>query len=99
MGRLTGYFEEFGLVDSAVGVPTCRGGRRCGHGLVGRGPEYYERSGCIIVADRATHPLLDKLKDAPRKDDRQQKAIEGHDIGIGIIGGASSRKSSICQTR
>jgi len=34
----------------------------------GRGPEVYEKTGTVIVANRATHDwLLGQLKDAPRK--------------------------------
>ena len=39
----------------------------------GRGPEVYEQTGTVIVANAATHAyLIEKLKDAPRKDPRVQ---------------------------
>jgi myo-inositol-1(or 4)-monophosphatase len=34
----------------------------------GRGPDIYEQTGCLIVANAATQAyLLDHLKDVPRK--------------------------------
>ena len=70
-GRLTGYFEESGLVDWAVGVLLVEEAGGIVTDWWGRGPDYYEKTGCVIVANRPTHAyLLDKLKDAPRKDPR-----------------------------
>ena len=76
-GRLTGYFEEAGLIDWAVGVLLVEEAGGVVTDWWGRGPEYYERTGCIIAANRATHAyLLDKLKDAPMKNDaKQRKAV------------------------
>ena len=70
-GRLTGYFEESGLVDWAVGVLLVEEAGGIVTDWWGRGPDYYEKTGCVIVANRPAHAyLLDKLKDAPRKDPR-----------------------------
>jgi myo-inositol-1(or 4)-monophosphatase len=47
------------LVEEAGGVVT---------DWWGRGPEFYEQTGCVIVANHATHAyLMEKLKAAPRK--------------------------------
>ena len=68
-GRLTGYYEESGLVDWAVGVLLVEEAGGVVTDWWGRGPEVYEKTGCIIAANPATHAyLLDKLQDAPRKD-------------------------------
>jgi myo-inositol-1(or 4)-monophosphatase len=68
-GRLTGYYEESGLVDWAVGVLLVKEAGGVVTDWWGRGPEVYEKTGCIIAANPATHAyLLDKLRDAPRKD-------------------------------
>jgi myo-inositol-1(or 4)-monophosphatase len=68
-GRLTGYFEESGLVDWAVGVLLVQEAGGIVTDWWGRGPEHYERSGMVIVANPATHAyLLEQLRDAPRKD-------------------------------
>ncbi len=69
-GRLTGYFEESGLVDWAVGVLLVEEAGGVVTDWWGRGPEFYERSGAVIVANPECHAyLLEKLQDAPRKDD------------------------------
>jgi myo-inositol-1(or 4)-monophosphatase len=68
MGRLTGYFEETGFVDTAAGILLVEEAGGIVTDWWGRGPEYYERTGCLIVANAATHAyLLDKLKDVPMK--------------------------------
>ncbi|KKB86669.1 extragenic suppressor protein SuhB [Devosia limi DSM 17137] len=68
-GRLTGYFEESGLVDWAVGVLLVEEAGGIVTDWWGRGPEFYERTGTVIVANPATHAyLIEMLKDAPRKD-------------------------------
>lgn len=68
-GRLTGYFEESGLVDWAVGVLLAEEAGGIVTDWWGRGPEVYERTGVVIVANPATHAfLIEMLKDAPRKD-------------------------------
>ncbi len=68
-GRLSGYFEESGLVDWAVGVLLVQEAGGIVTDWWGRGPEFYEKSGMVIVANKATHAwLIDQLKDAPKKD-------------------------------
>lgn len=70
-GRLTGYFEESGLVDWAVGVLLAKEAGGIVTDWWGRGPDHYEKTGCVIVANPATHAfLLEQLADAPRKDPR-----------------------------
>ncbi len=65
-GRLTGYFEESGLVDWAVGVLLVEEAGGVVTDWWGRGPEVYERTGTVIVANAATHAyLIEMLKDAP----------------------------------
>ena len=69
MGRLTGYFEETGFVDTAAGILLVEEAGGIVTDWWGRGPEVYTRTGCLIVANAATHAyLIDKLKDVPRKD-------------------------------
>ncbi len=68
-GRLTGYFEESGLLDWAVGVLLVEEAGGIVTDWWGRGPEVYEKTGMVIVANAATHGFLIKmLKDAPRKE-------------------------------
>ncbi len=70
-GRLTGYFEESGLVDWAVGVLLVEEAGGVVTDWWGRGADVYERTGTVIVANPATHAfLIEMLKDAPRKDPR-----------------------------
>jgi myo-inositol-1(or 4)-monophosphatase len=70
-GRLTGYFEETGFVDTAAGLLMVEEAGGIVTDWWGRGPEIYERTGCLVVANPATHAyLLDQLKDVPRKDPR-----------------------------
>ena len=67
-GRLTGYFEEAGLIDWAVGVLLVEEAGGIVTDWWGRGPEYYEKTGAVIVANAAAHAyLLEMLKDAPIK--------------------------------
>ena len=74
-GRLTGYFEESGLVDWAVGVLLVQEAGGVVTDWWGRGPEVYEQTGCVIAASPAAHAyLIDKLKDAPIKNHKHQKA-------------------------
>lgn len=71
MGRLTGYYEETGFVDTAAGILLVEEAGGVVTDWWGRGPEFYERTGTLIVANKATHAfLIDKLKDVPRKDPR-----------------------------
>jgi myo-inositol-1(or 4)-monophosphatase len=67
-GRLTGYFEESGLIDWAVGVLLVQEAGGIVTDWWGRGPDFYERSGMVIVANRATHAyLIQELAEAPKK--------------------------------
>jgi myo-inositol-1(or 4)-monophosphatase len=68
-GRLSGYFEESGLVDWAVGVLLVEEAGGVVTDWWGRGPEVYERTGMVIAANPATHAyLIEQLRGAPRKD-------------------------------
>ena len=74
-GRLTGYYEEAGLVDWAVGVLLVQEAGGIVTDWWGRGPELYEKTGIVIVANRATHAyLLDQLKDVPAINDKAKSA-------------------------
>ena len=67
-GRLTGYFEESGLIDWAVGVLLVEEAGGIVTDWWGRGPEYYEKTGAVIAANAATHAyLLERLREAPIK--------------------------------
>ncbi len=69
MGRLTGYYEETGFTDTAAGILFVQEAGGIVTDWWGRGPEFYERTGTLLVANPATHAyLLDKLKDVPKKD-------------------------------
>lgn len=69
MGRLTGYFEETGFLDTAAGILLVEEAGGIVTDWWGRGPEFYVKSGCILAANPATHAyLIDKLKDVPRKE-------------------------------
>ena len=75
MGRLTGYYEETGFVDTAAGILLVEEAGGIVTDWWGRGPEYYERTGCLVVANKATHAyLLDKLKDVPMKNEAHRKS-------------------------
>lgn len=68
MGRLTGYYEETGFTDTASAILMVQEAGGIVTDWWGRGPEFYERTGCLLVANSATHAfLLDKLKDVPPK--------------------------------
>jgi myo-inositol-1(or 4)-monophosphatase len=70
-GRLTGYFEETGFADTASGILMVEEAGGIVTDWWGRGPEIYERTGCLVVANPATHAfLIEKLRDAPPKDPR-----------------------------
>lgn len=76
MGRLTGYFEETGFVDTAAGILLVQEAGGIVTDWWGRGPEHYEQTGCLIVANPATHAyLLDKLKDVPMKNAAHRKSV------------------------
>ncbi|MNI05390.1 Inositol-1-monophosphatase [compost metagenome] len=68
-GRLTGYYEETGLVDTAAGILIVQEAGGIVTDWWGRGPEVYEKTGTLIVANPATHAyLLERLRGAPPKD-------------------------------
>jgi myo-inositol-1(or 4)-monophosphatase len=76
MGRLTGYYEETGFVDTAAGILFVQEAGGIVTDWWGRGPEVYERTGCLLVANPATHAyLLDKLKDVPMKNAAHPKSL------------------------
>jgi myo-inositol-1(or 4)-monophosphatase len=67
-GRLTGYFEETGFVDTAAGILMVEEAGGIVTDWWGRGPETFERTGVLLVANPATHAyLMDQLKAAPPK--------------------------------
>ena len=67
-GRLTGYFEETGFTDTAAGLLAVEEAGGVVTDWWGRGPTVYERTGALIVANRATHAFLqEQLKDVPMK--------------------------------
>jgi len=75
-GRLTGYYEESGLVDWAVGVLLVQEAGGIVTDWWGRGPDFYERTGIVIVANRATHAyLIEQLRDLPMIDSKHKKAL------------------------
>lgn len=68
-GRLTGYYEETGFIDTAAGILLVEEAGGIVTDWWGRGPEIYERTGCLVVANAATHKyLLDHLRDVPPKE-------------------------------
>ena len=68
-GRLTGYFEETGFVDTAAGILLVEEAGGVVTDWWGRGADVFERTGVLVVANEATHAyLLDKLKAVPAKD-------------------------------
>ncbi|TRB01962.1 inositol monophosphatase [Agrobacterium tumefaciens] len=68
-GRLTGYYEETGFVDTAAGILLVEEAGGVVTDWWGRGPEIYERTGTLIVANAATHAyLLERLRGVPPKD-------------------------------
>jgi myo-inositol-1(or 4)-monophosphatase len=69
MGRLTGYFEETGFTDTAAAILMVQEAGGIVTDWWGRGPDHYERTGSLLVANPATHAyLMDRLALAPRKD-------------------------------
>lgn len=71
MGRLTGYFEETGFTDTAAAILMAQEAGAIVTDWWGRGPDFYERTGSLLVANPPTHAyLMERLKDAPRKDPR-----------------------------
>jgi len=67
-GRLTGYYEETGFVDTAAGILLVQEAGGIVTDWWGRGPEFYEKTGTLIVANPATHAyLMDHLRGVPLK--------------------------------
>ncbi|WP_449393629.1 inositol monophosphatase family protein [Devosia riboflavina] len=67
-GRLTGYFEETGFVDTAAGILLVEEAGGVVTDWWGRGPETFEKTGVLVVANKSTHAyLLDHLRDVPQK--------------------------------
>lgn len=68
-GRLTGYFEETGFVDTAAGILMVEEAGGVVTDWWGRGQETFARTGTLIVGNPACHAfLLQHLGGAPRKD-------------------------------
>jgi myo-inositol-1(or 4)-monophosphatase len=68
-GRLTGYYEETGFVDTAAGILLVEEAGGIVTDWWGRGPETFEKTGALIVANPATHAYLRKhLSAAPPKE-------------------------------
>lgn len=68
-GRLTGYYEETGFIDTAAGILLVQEAGGIVTDWWGRGPEVYERTGTLIVANAATHAyLIERLRSVPPKD-------------------------------
>lgn len=66
-GRLTGYFEQTGFTDTAAGILLVQEAGGLVTDWWGRGPEHYERSGIMIVANVSTHAyLLGHLQQVPQ---------------------------------
>jgi len=67
-GRLTGYYEETGFVDTAAGILLVQEAGGIVTDWWGRGPEVYEKTGTLIVANAATHAyLIECLREVPVK--------------------------------
>jgi myo-inositol-1(or 4)-monophosphatase len=67
-GRLTGYYEETGFVDTAAGILMVEEAGGTVTDWWGRGPEFFERTGTLIVANRTTHAfLIDRLSGVEAK--------------------------------
>ncbi|MFN4208529.1 MAG: inositol monophosphatase family protein [Agrobacterium albertimagni] len=68
-GRFTGYFEQTGFVDTAAGILLVEEAGGVVTDWWGRGPEYFEKSGLLIVANPGTHGfLLSHLSKVERPD-------------------------------
>ena len=68
-GRLTGYFEETGFVDTAAGLLMVEEAGGIVTDWWGRGEDVFALTGALVVGNPATHGfLLEQLKDVPRKD-------------------------------
>lgn len=68
-GRFTGYFEQTGFVDTAAGILLVEEAGGVVTDWWGRGPEFFEKSGLLIVANPGTHRfLLSHLSSIERAD-------------------------------
>jgi myo-inositol-1(or 4)-monophosphatase len=68
-GRLTGYFEETGFVDTAAGILMVEEAGGIVTDWWGRGAETYARTGTLIVANAACHAyLMEHLSGVAPKD-------------------------------
>jgi myo-inositol-1(or 4)-monophosphatase len=68
-GRLTGYFEETGFVDTAAGILMVEEAGGIVTDWWGRGQDIYARTGALIVGNPACHAyLLRRLERTTRKD-------------------------------
>ena len=68
-GRLTGYYEETGFIDTAAGILMVEEVGGVVTDWWGRGPEHFQRNGVLVVANPATHAFLRQhLDTVPRKD-------------------------------
>jgi len=68
-GRFTGYFEQTGFVDTAAGILLVEEAGGVVTDWWGRGPEFFEKSGLLIVANAGTHRfLLNHLSSVQRAD-------------------------------
>jgi myo-inositol-1(or 4)-monophosphatase len=68
-GRLTGYFEETGFVDTAAGILMVEEAGGIVTDWWGRGEEIYVTTGALIAGNPACHAfLLRHLRSVPRKD-------------------------------
>ena len=68
-GRLTGYFEETGFVDTAAGILMVEEAGGIVTDWWGLGQETFARTGALIVGNPACHDfLLEHLRSVPRKD-------------------------------
>jgi myo-inositol-1(or 4)-monophosphatase len=67
-GRLSGYFEETGFVDTAAGILMVEESGGIVTDWWGRGPEIYVKTGTLIVGNPACHSyLLAHMRDVPPK--------------------------------
>lgn len=57
-GRFSGYFEQTGFVDTAAGILLVEEAGGVVTDWWGRGPEHFEKSGLLIVANQSTHAFL-----------------------------------------
>ena len=63
-GRLTGYYEETGFVDTAAGILMVEEAGGVVTDWWGRGPDHFSRTGVLLVANAPTHAYLRQHLDA-----------------------------------